>query len=181
VSTEDGRILFYNTSEAPRSGNGEKSSKQSKKLGSCAAIGQLGGNDVELSTRIKDFEILSIKSADGTSTLPTFLVVTGSSDGAIRVWSVGTEELESPDTRKHKAGDENIDTEKAVQPRQVGRMLGAYETNNRITCLKSFVLTGDPEEETNGNGPEDLEQDDDSEEDSDEDSDDETHNSDGSE
>lgn len=78
VSTEDGRIMFYSTGSTTESETMQASSKQEIPL--CEAIGQLGGAGEGLTGRIKDFEIL--KPPDSRS----LLIVTGNSDGAIRLW-----------------------------------------------------------------------------------------------
>ena len=119
ISTEDGRILFYSTRPAdlvtPSIVEGKDAPLTSAKL-----LAQLGGKDVGLSGRIKDFSILN----NGDGATKDFIIVAGGSDGALRIWKVPASDLISH-TGKAK---------------QVGELLGTYETNNRITCLKSFVM-----------------------------------------
>jgi protein MAK11 len=69
-----------------------------------------------LSMRVKDFKVM--KSAND------FYVPAASSDGTLRVWRLSVEDLKSH-TGKAK---------------QVGTLLGTYETSNRITCLEAFVM-----------------------------------------
>jgi protein MAK11 len=119
VSTEDGRILFYSTRPADLVTASTIEGKDSP-LGSAKLLAQLGGKDVGLSGRIKDFAILN----NGDGPAKDFIVVAGGSDGALRIWKLPANELIS-----HKG-----------KAKQVGELLGTYETNNRITCLKSFVM-----------------------------------------
>lgn len=105
TSTEDGRIVFFNP-EADGEG-----------LLQYPMVVQLGGRAVGITGRAKDFEILPI---DGI-----LVVVTASSDGALRIWSLPEAELS-----------------KASDSKQVGNLVATHETGNRITCLSAFVLNG---------------------------------------
>lgn len=105
ISTEDGRIVFFNP-ETDEEG-----------VVQYPMIAQLGGRAAGITGRAKDFEILSI---DGI-----LVVVTASSDGALRIWSLSEGELS-----------------KASDSKQVGRLVATHETGNRITCLSAFVLDG---------------------------------------
>jgi protein MAK11 len=120
VSTEDGRILFYSTRPAhlvtATSTEGKEAPLPSAKL-----VAQLGGKDAGLSGRIKDFSILSI----GEGNTKDFIIVAAGSDGALRVWKLSA----SKDLGSHNG-----------KAKQVGKLLGTYETGNRITCLKAFVM-----------------------------------------
>ena len=73
-----------------------------------------------LSTRVKDFTVLSV--SDGVS--KDYLIPAASSDGALRIWKLSGKDLE-PHT---------------VKVKQVGTLLGMYKTSNRITCMKAFVM-----------------------------------------
>ena len=122
VSTEDGRILFYSTisknlSPSPAKVVDEKDTP----LPSAKLIAQLGGKDAGFTGRIKDFVALSLRN----DTSNQLLIVTGGSDGALRVWKL----FASEDLIPHSGAT-----------RQVGQLLGTYETANRITCLKAFVM-----------------------------------------
>lgn len=77
---------------------------------------QLGGKAADVKGRVKDFEILVIDDSA--------VIVTASSDGQVRLWHLTAEELrkESKDIK------------------QVGQLIGTYETGNRITCLRAFVM-----------------------------------------
>jgi len=120
ASTEDGRILFYDLA-ATTPADGEK------KLPVCTCVAQLGGRDAGVSGRVKDFEILSVQ-LDDPPAQPVLVVVTASSDGAVRLWRVGEGFHSSTASEK--------------SPRQVGTLIGTLETGNRITCLAAFVLDG---------------------------------------
>lgn len=120
ISTEDGRILFYSTIPADLSTTKTSDGKDAP-LPSAKLIAQLGGKDAGLSGRIKDFTVLS----QGEGPSRELFIITAGSDGALRVWKLSASE----DLTPHQG---------AVK--QVGKLLGTYETNNRITCLKAFVM-----------------------------------------
>ncbi|KAF2262540.1 WD40 repeat-like protein [Lojkania enalia] len=130
VSTEDGRIMFYDTqSTAPQPNNAKD-----EDISSCMLIAQLGGPAAGITGRIKDFEILSPPDADGKS----FIIISGSSDGTVRIWTISISELAAPATPA-KLGE-------GFTAGQAGKLIGTYSTGLRITCLKAFVMTGKPEE-----------------------------------
>jgi protein MAK11 len=119
VSTEDGRILFYSTRPADLVTSATAQGKEAP-LASAKLFAQLGGKEAGRSGRIKDFSILS----NGECLTRDFIVVTGGSDGALRIWKLAAAEVASHEGKA----------------KQVGELLGTYETNNRVTCLKSFVM-----------------------------------------
>lgn len=149
VSTEDGRLIFYST----RATNAEQSHDLELKpsIPTCTALGQLGGKAVGVTMRIKDFEFLtSSENGDGK---PSSFIVTGSSDGSIRIWGLDRAELEerAPLTNGSSEADSAMGPEtngkdKAVKgsdedlTHQVGKLLGTHESGNRITCLKAFIM-----------------------------------------
>ena len=120
VSTEDGRILFYSTRPADLIATPSPEGKEP--LLSAKLVAQLGGKDAskDLASRIKDFSVLDI----GGGASKDFLITAAGSDGALRIWKLPAKDLAS-----HKGN-----------AKQVGELLGTYETNNRITCLKAFVM-----------------------------------------
>lgn len=120
LSTEDGRISFFNPADL---GEGEDS-----KLPSVPCIAQIGGREAGVTGRIKDFEAL--KPLDSQ-----WILVTASSDGAIRLWRVSEDEL-APGPGDAKKS-----------PKQVGNLIAMHETGNRITCLGAFVMNGKVSEE----------------------------------
>lgn len=102
------------------------------------AIGQIGGLIDGLTGRIKDFEILKLTTADGLD--QKLLIVGGYSSGSIRLWVLDCNKFITKDlTLKGNPGaDSHVDR---FQTPQVGRLLGNYETGNRITCLKAFQMS----------------------------------------
>ncbi|KAJ5305167.1 uncharacterized protein N7443_004827 [Penicillium atrosanguineum] len=124
VSTEDGRVIFYSTTELKDAEEGDDS-----EIPYATSLAQVGGKQAELPGRIKDFEILSL--ADQAKEIRNdFLLVTGNSDGVVRVWKVAGQDLVPTKQSKDKK-----DT-----ARQVGNLLTTYETGNRITCMAAFVM-----------------------------------------
>ncbi|KAK3944234.1 WD40-repeat-containing domain protein [Diplogelasinospora grovesii] len=163
VSTEDGRILFFDTNQiiaapapAPvkegqeeekgeknkgvevvkkseklqQNNNGEEGkNKKGKKeetegLGSAKLLAQLGGKEAGVSGRIKDFNFLPVETEDGKL---GWYIVTAGSDGSLRIWNLKGEELNNGEKK------------------QVGKLLGTYETQNRITCVEAFIMIPRPE------------------------------------
>ncbi|TAQ84663.1 hypothetical protein B7494_g7001 [Chlorociboria aeruginascens] len=120
LSTEDGRVLFYSTRPTDLSTSATVEGKESS-LPSAKLIAQLGGKNCGVTGRIKDFTALNTGAS-------TTLIITGSSDGVIRIWNLSTTDLTH-----------------GGEAKQVGKLLGSYQTNNRITCLKAFVMLPRPE------------------------------------
>ncbi|KAI9848747.1 MAG: p21-activated protein kinase-interacting protein 1-like protein [Sclerophora amabilis] len=148
VSTEDGRIIFYSTAGEPQ----QDQETDTASIPSGRVLGQLGGKSADLSRRIKDFEIIRPPKTDDSKGAihSSLLVVTASSDGAIRIWTIDAEELlqncrGSSQEDSHQ-GRESSKHETPLNPqsKQIGRLLGTYETGNRITCLKAFVMAAPP-------------------------------------
>lgn len=128
LSTENGRILFYDirkTSEAA----------SEKQPPTCSPIAQLGGEETGFGGRIKDFEILQMPESHRSASSPSF-VVTGSSDGAVRIWKFSTSEIQAKTEVNGEAGKEDG---KSGLP-QIGTVVGTHETGHRITCLVAFVM-----------------------------------------
>lgn len=102
------------------------------------AIGQIGGLTDGLTGRIKDFEILKLITADELD--QKLLVVGGCSNGSLRLWVLDCTKF----TTKHVTLKGNLGADPHVnrsQTPQIGRLLGNYETGNRITCLKAFQMS----------------------------------------
>jgi protein MAK11 len=132
VSTEDGRIMLYDTnSTTTPTGEGAKEDD----IPSSNLIAQIGGPAAGFTGRVKDFELLPLLKADQT----TFVVFTGSSDGTVRIWSLDMNSLKED-------ADIDVETDKGFTARQVGKLLGTYSTGTRITCLKAFAMTGKSDE-----------------------------------
>jgi protein MAK11 len=119
VSTEDGRIMFYSTKPADLATVPTVEGKDVP-LPMAKLIAQLGGQAAELPGRVKDFSILKV----GEGASKDFFIVTGSSNGALRLWKLPAKDLAS-----HSG-----------EAKQVGALLGTYETGNRITCLEAFIM-----------------------------------------
>ena len=138
VSTEDGRILFFDC-KVPV----DEPDSQDVTFTPC--IAQLGGRTAGISGRIKDFEILQL-TGSAVGDAEVLLIVAGSSDGAIRLCSLHPSELEAADA---EAGDIVNGSKHPIVPqtRQVGSVIGMLETGNRITCLGAFIMdeSGDVE------------------------------------
>ena len=85
--------------------------------------------------------MLNLKGQPGIND-DDFAVVTANSEGVVRVWQLLGAQLR------------NAIAKKSSDPKdiQVGKLLSSYETGNRITCLKAFVMM--PSEEST---PEDFE------------------------
>jgi protein MAK11 len=118
ISAEDGRVLFYDISTLP------EAPEDTTKLPQVSCCGALGGPGAGIAGRVKDFELLAI---DGVE--PLVLVITASSDGAIRIWTVTDKELAT-------------EGQSEEGPRQLGTAIATLETGERITCLGAFVLDG---------------------------------------
>lgn len=76
------------------------------------------------------------------------ILVTGSSDGAVRVWALDSHALaHGPSSGQATASEEKLESgeSKGDSAQQIGHLLGTCETGQRITCLVAFTLTGEPE------------------------------------
>ena len=149
LSTEDGRILLYSTASIniPKVDGPTVSSS----IPTCEPFGQIGEKISGSTGRVKDFEILKLPTK-GTEAFQ-YIFIAGSSDGSVRLWTLKENYLElcstystgmaKPCNEKSSKADGNLgetnhsDTE---SPAQIGQLLGTYETCNRITCLKAFVM-----------------------------------------
>lgn len=177
VSTEDGRVLFYSNEPdtEPQSQSGEAhqtpNTTEPPFPPSALFLGQVGGPETGIYSRIKDFMILTPPSS-----LPAVLfVVTASSDGAIRIWRIDRDEFcrspkipspvetteatkdaasASPEVNGHGEngvaaeltnGGQTHDDSAPPKPsaKQIGQLLGTYETGSRITCMTAFVMKSD--------------------------------------
>ncbi|RYP26043.1 hypothetical protein DL768_011853 [Monosporascus sp. mg162] len=183
VSTEDGRIMFFstkgedlaatpaetsNTSRPSKDGNtddnnrkAESSSSQSQSLPIAKFVAYLGGKEAGVTGRIKDFAVLRTAAEEGGGG-ERLVIPTGSSDGKVRVFSLAVDELNEAAAPGVKDRDR--------EARRVGRLLGTYDTSNRITCLEAFVMiprpegVEDSEDEDGDDGFEDISSEDDDDE-----------------
>lgn len=150
ASTEDGRLLFYATNEVT-AGNLDDSM-----LPSCLLLGQLGGRTDGLSSRIKDFSIVPVLRDKESAKVESFIFTTAGSDGYVRLWTISPEELiGAAATHGKSSGIEgangksvtSIGAASTAETDQIGHLIGLYETNNRITCLVSFLLSGETDDD----------------------------------
>lgn len=170
VSTEDGRIIFYSTKRLQKASDDDESP-----IPHAEAVAELGGRAAGFPGRVKDFEILNV-GGESTAQKGDLLVVTANSEGVVRVWMLRANSLlrntkENPEASDNKSqGSKNL---------QVGKLLNVYETGNRITCLKAFImlppdpLTPDDFDESSGDDIEEDEEEEEEEEESGEGSDEE--------
>ena len=136
MSTEDGRIIFYRTTPTTET---KEANLLESVVPDAMIKAQLGGKASGSAVRIKGFEVLQTHGDDSFSS--NLLIVTGSSDGAIKLWTVSKEHLLADGQQEHEAELVSTNGQKSsTEPRQVGTLLGSYETGNRITCLKAFVM-----------------------------------------
>lgn len=146
VSTEDGQIMFFSTrsedlTTTPKASSKEggkkaesSSSSSSSLLPVAKLVAQIGGKEAGVTGRIKDFSILraSQEEGGGGGKAERLIIPTGSSDGKVRIFTLSIDEL-----NKARKGKETA--------KQIGKLLGTYETSNRITCLEAFVMIPRPE------------------------------------
>ena len=155
TSTEDGRVLFY--SATPLVDLETRRPAEESGIPVCEALCQLGGAAEGLTGRIKDFEVLRPPQSENQT------IVTGSSDGAIRIWQIDKADLisksaaqeDDPKTgNAHAVNGEAVISEqvpgKSPKIKQVGQLLGTYEAGNRITCLKAFVMVNSEQATSSG-------------------------------
>lgn len=120
-------MLFYDISiEANRSAE--------KGLPQCKCIAQLGGKEAGVQGRIKDFVLVPLPTTSHAAL--DLMVVTASSDGAVRFWSLTQDDLVSAEASNG--------TSDKPAPRQIGRLVSTHQTGNRITCLGAFIMDGKP-------------------------------------
>ena len=142
LSTEDGRIILYSTKQF--GGHPVSASDAPRPVPICEPMAQMGGTTEGLAGRVKDFDIVSLPS------IRSWLIVSGSSDGAIRLWQLDTNEFTSligkasQDVANTNWDNSNaIDVkEKVLTPRKVGKLLSTYEAGSRIMCLTIYVMSG---------------------------------------
>lgn len=154
ISTEDGRVLFYSTNP-PK----PVSEDETPNIDSPTLIGVLGGKSIGMIGRVKDFATVQVGGKQ--------LVITASSDGIVRVWGLDAA-ADAAAAQGREMKKVRMD-EKVVEERQIGGLVGIYETERRITCLGAMEM----EEGEDVEEPEAEEKNTDSSEDDDDDEDDE--------
>ncbi|KAI1134899.1 WD40 repeat-like protein [Hypoxylon sp. FL0543] len=129
VSTEDGKIMFFSTrSEDLTPGKPPTEGKGKTSLPTAKLVAQVGGKEAGVLGRIKDFAVIRAFGKDGKD---SFVIPAGSSDGKLRIFKLAVAELE--EARRSKT------------TQTVGKLLGTYETQNRITCVEAFSMIPRPE------------------------------------
>lgn len=127
LSTEDGRITLFDLGDIPKSATTTGNEDDLPKIESHA---QIGGVATGHKARVKACTFLSVRD----ESLGSVLCVTGSSDGAVRIWSVDNGDLTGP------AKSTTVDDATESHPRQVGQLIATNESETRITCLSAFVM-----------------------------------------
>ena len=127
LSTEDGRVIFFSTQDLQ-----EAETDADASIPFATPIAQIGGKQAGFPGRIKDFEILSLEDQPKELRVGS-LVVTGNSEGTVRIWKLDSQGLFSSERTKGSEKPKHT-------IRQVGKLLVTYETGNRITCLASYIM-----------------------------------------
>ncbi|OTB02255.1 hypothetical protein M426DRAFT_322835 [Hypoxylon sp. CI-4A] len=125
VSTEDGKIMFLSTKSDDLTTKESSDGKGKTSLPVAKLVAQLGGKEAGVSGRIKDFAVVKMPGKEGKDSL---VIAAGSSDGKLRIFKVDITELEKP----------------SKTAPTVGKLLGTYETQNRITCVEAFKMIPRP-------------------------------------
>lgn len=156
ISTDDGRVLFFDTKRIV--GSEAKEDKEDDAL-ICGLEGTLGGREMGMPGRVKDFVVMEVGEK--------VFVITAGSDGSVRVWDLtqggmeevakGEEKVEKKVEKKEegkqkkkakmdKKVEEKPDVEKKEEAapvkgdKQVGRLVGIYQTARRITCMAAMTM-----------------------------------------
>ncbi|KAI0191229.1 WD40-repeat-containing domain protein [Xylaria flabelliformis] len=153
VSTEDGRIMFFSTNTEDLSAEESKIDNKAEKLPVAKLIAQMGGREAGVTGRIKDFAICKFTGEQGDE----IVIPAGSSDGRVRLFKLSIKEL--------------VEAKKAKTGKQIGQLLGTYDTQNRITCLSAFAMIPRGENMEDSDDDFDEEETDDSQEDDEDDED----------
>lgn len=112
VSTEDGKVLFFETTSA---------SSADENLPIIHPLAYTGGEKHGIKSRVKDFVILDLNKHGFAGRL----IVVGCSDGNVKMITISESEVLKP----------------SQEDRFVGTASAAsYSTGNRITCLTAFVM-----------------------------------------
>jgi len=131
LSTEDGRVLFYSIT--------------ADELDSPILLGTLGGRSMGMLGRVKDFVVMRVEGR--------IFVITAGSDGVVRIFDLCGEGsgIEVAEDEIEGGAGKRAKTEKGDQrqkgDRQVGKLVGMYETARRITCMTAMLMQEASEEE----------------------------------
>ncbi|OQO07318.1 hypothetical protein B0A48_07015 [Cryoendolithus antarcticus] len=124
VSTEDGRMVMYELAQKPATETNGTTGDAPPAAGklSLTPLAHIGGKAADITGRIRDFAVLPLPAPS-----TDLLLITASSDGAVRSWQLPQANLARTDP-----GSEEV--------RQAGTLISTHETGNRITCLGAFVM-----------------------------------------
>lgn len=189
IATEDGGISFYSSTPLIKKRSTESAkadSEKEKNFGNVGPeydvdnpifLGRVGGLEVGMVGRVKDFVILESRiptegnDRETGSYSTVLLAVSAGSDGTIRIWNMHIEQIkasfcatspnEEPPTKKSKLVDPA--TPVVAKYPQIGTLVGIYETSRRITCLTGMTISDGWSVVGNEEEGEEEEQDDDSE------------------
>lgn len=126
VSTEDGKIMFFSTkSEDLTPSESSTEGKGKAPLPAAKLVAQIGGKEAGVIGRIKDFA--TVKVADN------LIIAAGSSDGKARIFKLAIADLQ-------------VSSKADAAKKTVGKLLGTYETQNRITCVEAFEMIPRPDD-----------------------------------
>lgn len=142
ISTEDGRVLFYLTTPPKSSKETEEETEIPAVIDTPHLIGILGGKSLGMPARVKDFSTIFTGGKQ--------FVITAGSDGVVRVWDLdGSKDAAAKQGREmKKVRIEKDAKEENADERQVGALVGIYETERRITCLGVMEMeVGEEKEE----------------------------------
>ncbi|KAI1773671.1 WD40 repeat-like protein [Hypoxylon cercidicola] len=129
ISTEDGKILFFSTKneDLTQGSSTAEEGKGKTSLPVAKLMAQVGGKEAGVSGRIKDFGVVRVSRKDGDD----LIIAAGSSDGKLRIFKFAVAELKGEG--------------KSNPTKTAGKLLGTYETQNRITCVEAFAMIPRPE------------------------------------
>ena len=147
-------MLFYSTASIVEDGKHHgQTATAGLQVPTLQAIGQLGDSAQGQASRIKDFEILNLPYVQAS--MRSTMVVSGSSDGWIRIWKLNKAILCEPQVQRYSSngdkserslpsngaarGNEGVRASPLSIP-IIGDLVGSYDTGSRITCLKAFVM-----------------------------------------
>ncbi|QUC22349.1 uncharacterized protein UV8b_06590 [Ustilaginoidea virens] len=159
VATEDGRIVFFSTRTEDLSPPTEVQGKAGT-LQVAKQVGFVGGKAEGISGRIKAMVMIPSEAARGTVYL-----VGASSEGQVRLWTIELRSLLAGMSKK-KAGE-----------KPTGKLLGTYETQNRITCVAGYLMISRPDGAEDSEAEDPFDEDDEDDEDDDDDDDDDKDDS----
>lgn len=129
VSTDDGRIMLFSTAESKIQAPEEDKDGHKPKLGLAKFVGFVGDKTNGASGRIKAFVALHSQAQPGT-----LYLVGGCSDGKSKIWTLTTGEIVK-----------GLSSEKAPE-KPLGKLVGSYETQSRITCMAAFAMIPRPDD-----------------------------------